>query len=93
MEGIEGEPVEHVAPAFRRPSGLAAGTWRCTPFTLRVADWPVDELMVILEGSVHVSGAGGRALRLGAGDVVLAPKGAAFTWRQTSTVRKFFVVA
>lgn len=53
---------------------------------------PCDEVAPILSGAAMVETDDGRALTLGAGDVLVTPMGSSGIWRAREPVRKFWVV-
>jgi uncharacterized cupin superfamily protein len=78
---------------FNAPEiGLSAGVWDCTAFESKMAPYPVDELMMLLEGSVTVTEANGRVTRVRAGESFLIPRGLDCAWKQEGYVRKIFVI-
>lgn len=60
-------------------------------FEAELRNWPVDEVMVILEGEVEIIDYKGRAQLFSPGDVLLMPKGFNGIWRQTGPIRKVAV--
>lgn len=56
--------------------------------TLKLSDWPVDEVMFILEGSVEITDLDGHGQIYKAGDAFVMPKGFSGTWRQLSDIKK-----
>ena len=78
--------------AYRSEDGsFSAGVWRRVPETGPM-ELPYDELAILIEGDVDVSGSEGDAVTAGRGDVLVTPRGFAGTWRARSAVRKFWVV-
>lgn len=72
--------------------GLSAGVWDCTPMTTKPEPYPVNEFMLVLEGSVTIVEAGGRETTIRAGESFILPKGLDCSWRQTEYMRKFYVI-
>lgn len=72
--------------------GLSAGVWDCTPMTTRLAPYPVNEFMLVLEGAVTIVEATGRETTIGAGEGFVLPKGLNCAWKQTGYMRKFYVI-
>ena len=90
---IEGEPVETAFNYFTGASGqLTAGVWECTPCTLLIDSYPVDEFCYILSGTVVISGEDGHAETFMAGDCFVIPKGTKCTWHMPETTRKYYVI-
>lgn len=69
-----------------------AGIWECTPCQTVLAPYPVDEFMILLEGSVALIDESGIETTYRAGEALVIPKGAVVSWKQTETVRKFYVM-
>jgi len=72
--------------------GLSAGVWDCTAFEGRMAPYPVDEFMLLLEGSVSISEASGRVTRIDVGESFIIPRGLDCAWKQDGYVRKIFAM-
>ena len=72
---------------------VTAGVWECAPCREEMTDFPVNELMTIISGSVTLTHPDGRAETFGPGDTLFVPKGSALTWEITQTLRKFYMIA
>jgi uncharacterized cupin superfamily protein len=78
---------------FNAPDiGLSAGTWDCTALDGKMAPYPVDEFMMLLEGQVTIAEANGRVTHVNAGESFLIPRGLPCAWKQSGYVRKIFVI-
>jgi uncharacterized cupin superfamily protein len=86
-----GAPVEHGLELLAAP-GLSVGLWSCTPWTSVLAPYPVDEVMVILDGEVRIRLKDGRTEQFGPGDCFYLPKGLPCAWEQDVDVRKVYVI-
>jgi ethanolamine utilization protein EutQ (cupin superfamily) len=64
---------------------------RYAQVTLRLVDWPMDEVMYFLEGQVEITDAAGNGAIYGPGDLILMPRGFTGTWRQLSDIRKISI--
>lgn len=82
---IEGASVDQFLSSDKR---LAAGYSKYKKITLRLNNWPVDEIMFILEGRVEITDAKGTTHTYGPGDAFVMPKGFSGTWRQLSDIKK-----
>ncbi len=72
--------------------GSSAGIWEARPFTKEYENYEYAQLIYLLEGSLTlIDKNDGRQDTFEAGDAVLIPRGANFTWKQTEKVRKYFV--
>lgn len=88
-----GSPVEHCHNYYTSPSGvLSAGVWECTAHRLKFAPYAVDEFMLILDGSVTIVHEDGFEDTFRAGDAFVIPKGLPCAWKQTESVRKYYVI-
>ncbi len=88
-----GTPVEHGLEVFAsKAEGLSVGLWSCTPWTSTLAPYPVDEVMVLLEGDVRIRFDDGRTETFCAGDCFYLPKGLPCAWEQDGTVRKIYLI-
>ncbi len=72
--------------------GVSAGVWDCTAFTSRLGPYPVNEFMIVLEGSVTIVEADGRETTVNPGESFLIPKGLVCKWKQPGYLRKYFVI-
>lgn len=75
----------------RDTSGVRSGIWRAEPYTDFYEDYPCDEFMVVLEGSVTLEN-DGFSETYRKGDAFLVPKGFCGYWKQTEPMLKFYVM-
>jgi hypothetical protein len=54
--------------------------------TLALNNWPVDEVMHFVSGSVEITDPVGHSKVYGAGESIVIPKGFVGTWKQLSTI-------
>lgn len=86
-------PVELAHDYYTSPNGLlSAGVWECTPHRLKHTPYPVDEFMLVLEGSVTIVHEDGHEDTFRAGDAFVIPKGLPCAWLQTENIRKYYVI-
>ena len=71
---------------------LVAGVWHCTAHTTKFGPYPVDEFMLVLEGSVNIVHQGGHEEIFRAGDAFIIPKGLPCSRKQTESMRKYYVI-
>src|SRR5262249_34922260 len=70
-----GTPVQRGHTYFEdKAIGLSAGVWDCTAMTTKAELYSVNELMIVLEGSVTIVDARERAVTVKAGESFLIPK-------------------
>ena len=72
--------------------GYTAGVWHCTEFVDLAGPYPVDEFMLVLEGTVVMAMPDGSAVTIRAGDAFVIPKGLDCQWRMPEAVRKIFMI-
>jgi uncharacterized cupin superfamily protein len=90
---VEGSASELCHNYYTSPSGvLTAGIWKCTAHTLEFGPAPVDEFMLVLDGSVNIVHADGHEEIFRAGDAFVTPKGLPFQWKQTEDIHKVYVI-
>lgn len=77
----------------RGAARVYSGVWEATPHVEKIADFPMDEIMFVLEGSCTIVDDTGHAETFAAGDAFLMPKGFTGEWRQDETMRKFYLIA
>ena len=88
-----GEPVQRGHVYYTDPTGtLTAGVWDCTPMTMPLRPYHVNEFILMLEGSLTMVDTAGREERFTPGQAFMIPKGLPISWVQTEYVRKFYVV-
>jgi uncharacterized cupin superfamily protein len=90
---VEGSASELCHNYYTSPSGLlTAGVWKCTAHTLELGPYPVDEFMLVLDGSVNIVHADGHEEVFRAGDAFVIPKGLPCQWKQTESIHKVYVI-
>ena len=89
----EGSASELCHNYYTSPSGLlTAGVWKCTAHTLKFGPYPVDEFMLVLDGSVNIVHEDGHEDIFRAGDAFVIPKGLPCQWKQTESIHKIYVI-
>ena len=90
---VSGEPVQrgHLYHEIEA-EGYMAGVWDCTAFTDQMMPYPVDEYMLLLQGSVTMVLPDGAAVEIKAGDAFVIPKGFMCQWKQPELVLKYFMI-
>lgn len=71
--------------------GLSAGVWSADAQETVIESYPVDEVCLVLAGTITVTTADGVA-EFTAGDAFAIRKGTALTWANTPDVRKIYVI-
>lgn len=90
---LAGSPVQRGHVYFSSAAGrLTAGVWDCTPFTEKRGPYSVDEVMILLDGSLDIENADGSMQTFRAGQGFIIPRGAVLSWRQSEYLRKFWVI-
>jgi uncharacterized cupin superfamily protein len=90
---VSGSPHQRGHTCFTTAADQwTSGVWDCTAYTSRLEPYPVNEFMVLLEGSLELVGEDGSVQTFRAGDGFVIPKGAMLQWRQPEYVRKFWVI-
>lgn len=91
-ELIEGRPMGLDHACFvREDRGVRAGIWRSTPYTEFYENYPCDEFMYVLEGSVTLESEGFRETYR-KGDAFLLPRGFKGYWKQAEPMLKYYVI-
>ncbi|NNM47206.1 cupin domain-containing protein [Knoellia sp. DB2414S] len=65
--------------------------WEGSTGTLRLPDYPYDEVCVMLEGRVALVDEDGRRREFGAGEAFFVPRGFSGVWETLEPSRKVFV--
>jgi uncharacterized cupin superfamily protein len=71
---------------------FTTGFWRREPDTWSF-ERPYHEVALILEGAAEIETDDGVRHTVGAGDVLITPKGSSGTWHITETIVKFYAIA
>lgn len=66
---------------------LRAGVWEAEAYAERVQDYPYDEIVFVVTGSVSIVDEGGKEEHFGAGDCFFLQRGFNGYWRQHETLR------
>jgi uncharacterized protein len=79
-------------PSKAKLDELGVPTWPIWEKEASTFDWTYDEdeTCYLLEGQVRVEPAGGKAVELGAGDLVTFPQGMTCVWKIAKAVRKHY---
>ncbi|MEM6679204.1 MAG: cupin domain-containing protein [Pseudomonadota bacterium] len=98
-EAMDPDSLESGAPVQRgafcdedEATGYSAGVWDCTPFVDAKGPYPVDEFMLLLEGTIEMRLPEGGAVTVKAGEAFVIPKGFECQWAQPEYVRKVFMI-
>lgn len=90
---ISGTPVEHGHLYDEiEDEDYSVGVWDCTAFVDAAGPYPVDEYMLLLEGSVIMEMPDKTSITVNAGDAFIIPKGFDCQWKMPGTVRKIFMI-
>lgn len=90
---LSGNPQESFLNLYDdRRARFACGVWQCTPGIVAMADWPYDELCVLLAGRVVITPQGGAPTEYRQGDAFAIPKGFTGTWDIRETIRKYYAI-
>ena len=71
---------------------FTTGFWEREPDTWSFVR-PYHEVALILEGAAEIETDDGEVHTVGAGDVLITPKGSSGTWRITEKIVKFYAIA
>ena len=68
-----------------------SGLWRCEPMSFDY-EFPGDEILHVLQGSLQIEIAGGDTVTVQEGDIVAFDKGLKSVWTVQIPFKKFFVI-
>ncbi|MBY6058754.1 cupin domain-containing protein [Leisingera daeponensis] len=91
---VEGEAKER-AQIYHTSADkkFVAGIWECTACIERLIDYPADEFMTVLSGSVTLSDLdGNNPQTYSKGQSFVMPKGWNGLWAMKGTFRKYFIM-
>jgi uncharacterized cupin superfamily protein len=90
---LEGARAPHALNAYSDATNmLSAGVWQCDAGTLKLADLPIHEVCVLIEGEVVITSDDGRSERYAAGDAFILHKGFSGTWHMPVATKKYSIV-
>ena len=72
--------------------GLSAGVWSAQEQETAIDSYPVDEVCLVLAGTITLTAADGQVSVFGPGDSFAIRKGTALTWANSPDVRKIYVI-
>ena len=87
-EGVAGE--WHYTPLVE--GALMAGVWSASAATWDETDYPVEEVMVMVEGHLRLTDAGGAVHDLRRGDMFHLPRGRAGRWEVVEDMKKIYTI-
>ncbi len=89
---VEGK-AEEVGHLFltSQDEKFMAGIWQCSACKEDIESYPLNEFMVVLDGSVTCTGADGESATYGKGDCFIMEKGWRGVWHMTETFKKYFI--
>jgi uncharacterized protein len=71
---------------------LFAGVWSADAQETPIKSYPVDEICVVLAGTITLTAADGQVSEFKAGDAFAIRKGTPLTWANSPDVRKIYVI-
>ena len=90
---VSGSALQNGHTCFSTSSDrLTAGVWDAPAHVELRAAYPVDEFMLLLEGSLGIENEDGSTQTFHAGEACFIPKGAVLQWQQPEYLRKFWVI-
>lgn len=88
-----GNPGEYYVNNFTGSDpGLFAGVWSADEQVTAIESYPVDEVCVVLAGTITLTDADGQVSVFTVGDSFAIRKGTALTWANSPDVRKIYVI-
>lgn len=86
-------PTERFYRAFDQfidsPSQVRAGVWEATAYAEKLKDYPYNEIVFVVEGSISLFDEDGREERFEPGECFFLEKGFNGEWRQHSKLKIF----
>ena len=81
-----------VTPFHGDDASFVAGVWSADPHSQHFVSYPVDEVCVVLTGSITLTEADAQPQVFRTGDAFGLRKGTNVTWTQEPDTRKIFVI-
>jgi uncharacterized protein len=88
----EGPALTRAAEQATFGTGLSAGVWSAEPHVEHIPSYPVDEVCVLLEGTLILRTPDGGAQTFRAGEAFSIARGTECTWDQPEKIRKVYVI-
>ncbi|MER8436837.1 cupin domain-containing protein [Mesorhizobium sp. M1312] len=93
LAGKEAKVRRHKFFGGDRSGGqVRVGVSEATAYSEKIDNYPKDEFMHVIEGSVTIIHHDGREETFVAGDSFFMPSGFNGVWKQTETIKKYFMV-
>ena len=90
---VSGMPLQRGHQYFTTENDkFISGVWDCTEHELILDHYEVDEMMVVLEGSISIKDKSGHEETFRAGESFIIPKGTECAWKQYEYARKFYAI-
>ena len=91
-EIVEGECLQVLDVFMASEQGnFLAGVWTCTPGTMKLTDYPFNEMAVLIEGRIEITDEdSGVTTSFGPGEALAISKGFRGTWHMPEPVLKRF---
>jgi uncharacterized cupin superfamily protein len=74
------------------PGQIRVGIWEATAYTEKLENYPKDEFMYVIEGSVTIVEEDGREKTFVEGESFFMPSGFTGLWKQDEPMKKYFMV-
>ena len=71
----------------------SVGVWECAPTIEEFDDYPDNEMITVISGSVRVTNENGDSETFTSGDTFFIAKGEKIKWEITEKLRKFYMVS
>ena len=88
----EGPALTRTAELATFGTGLSAGVWSAEPHVEHIPSYPVDEICVLLEGTLILRIPDGEPQTFRAGEAFSIARGTECTWDQPEKIRKVYVI-
>ncbi len=88
----EGPALTRTAELAAFGAGLTAGVWSAEPHVEHIPSYPVDEVCVLLEGTLILRTPDGEPQTFRAGEAFSIARGTECTWDQPEKIRKVYVI-
>jgi uncharacterized cupin superfamily protein len=90
---LDGQPEERFHRVFdtiiQSPTEVRAGVWEATAYSEKLTNYPYNEIVFLLEGSMSIIDSDGIEERFDPGDCFFLNKGFNGIWKQHDTIKIF----
>lgn len=94
------DPVKYVVSGnpqtmfneLAKGEGFESGVWSCSAGAFEISSYSINEVMLLVAGSMSLTDLTGKTVELDEGDMFFIPKGWSGTWTVHQDMKKMYVI-